>query len=138
MSEPDLMSLAVEGIESVLSLVSTAFAIISAYIAGLYFFLSRAPIGLRIAGFSLLTISLIFLGMMALGLYGLLNGADVAWRDLANTASGVTSLGGERPEWFLGLSVAEASLSIGFLAFGAVYAALAYMTFVYRWAEPGK
>ncbi|MEM9726580.1 MAG: hypothetical protein AAF909_14115 [Pseudomonadota bacterium] len=135
MNENDLLSLATDGTEAVLTLVSTAFAFISAYIAGLYFFLRKAPLALRLASFALLSVTLSFLGIIALGLLGILYGADVAWRELDATATNVTSLGGERPDFLMGLSVYEAGAASGFLAFSLLYLALGFMTFFYRWRD---
>ena len=138
MTEAELLELALEGTNGVLMLVSTAFAFVSAYIAGLYFVLRGAPFALRLAAFALISVTLAFLGVISMGLLGILFGADTAWRELGQTASGVTSLGGERPEFLLGLSVYEAGAVLGFASFGLLYIALAYMTFFYRWPETGR
>lgn len=135
MGEDALLELAMEGVGVVIALVSTAFGIISAYIAGLFFFLRRAPFTLRFAAFGLLSVTLAFMGLLALGLLGILGGADEAWRALESTVSGVNSLGGERPEILFGLSVYEAGAGLGFGSFALVYLMLAYMTFFYRWPE---
>ena len=44
MSEAEMMQGVLSSIQVVISLFSTLFALISAYIAGLYFFLRRAPL----------------------------------------------------------------------------------------------
>ncbi len=138
MSEGDLLALAVDNTDALVQLVSTAFGVVSAYIAGLFFFLNRAPLALRLAAYALLSVSLAFLGLVALGIYGIIVGADAAWRALPETASGVTSLGGERPAPLLGLSVYEAGAALGATAFASVYLALGYMTFFYRWEPPRR
>lgn len=137
MTESDLLALATDGTDAILQLVSTGFAFVSAYIAGLYFFLRKAPLALRLASFGLLSITLAFLGIVGLGLLGILFGADVAWREIGETATGVRSLGGERPAFLLGFSVYEAGAALGFAAFGLLYLALGFMTFFYRWPEDG-
>lgn len=137
MTESELLALATDGTETVIQLVSTAFGIISAYIAGLYFLLSRAPVALRLAAYLLLSICLAFLGVLALGLLGILGGADTAWRALETTTTGVRSLGGERHAALFGLSVYEIGAGLGFAAFTLVYLALGYMTFFYRWPAKG-
>lgn len=135
MSEADLLAMSIDGTDAIVQLVAAAFTIISAYIAGLYFFLRRAPLPLRLAAFGLVSITLAFLGMLAFGLFGVLVGADTAWRVLPETVSGVESLGGVRPPWLGGLSFYEAGATLGYGAFGLIYLALAYVTFVYRWQE---
>lgn len=136
MTEADLLALANDGTETTIQLVSTAFAIVSAYIAGLFFFLGRAPFLLRFVSFCLLSITLAFFGLLAFGLFGVLEGADAAWRALPETATGVTSLGGERPPALRGFSIYEVTVLLGFSAFALVYVAMAYMTFIYRWRAP--
>lgn len=133
MTEEELLGLAIGGTDAVVQIVATAFAIISAYIAGLHFFLGRSGLGLKAASFLLLSVALAFLGVMAMGLYGILGGTDAAWRALPEVASGVTSLGGERPPYLMGFSVYEVGAGLGFGAFALVYVALAYLTFVHRW-----
>ena len=59
MSEAELMQGVFSSIQVVISLFSTFFAMISAYIAGLYFFLNRAPVALKLLAFFLLSIGLI-------------------------------------------------------------------------------
>lgn len=135
MTEGELLDLAVSSTDTILQLVSTGFAFVSAYIAGLFFFLGKAPFALRFMGFALLSVALAFLGVVALGLLGILVGADDAWRELTNTATGVTSLGGERPAFLLGISVYEGGALLGFAAFGLLYLALLYLTFFFRWPK---
>jgi hypothetical protein len=62
MSEAELMQGVFSSIQVVISLFSTFFAMVSAYIAGLYFFLNRAPLALKFLAFFLLSIGLVFLG----------------------------------------------------------------------------
>ncbi len=133
MTETELLDLAIEATDNILQILSVAFGLVSAYIAGLYFFLNRAPFALRLAAFVLLSIGLAFLGVVAFGVHGILVGMDAAWRGLPATASGITSVGGERPAWLGGLSVYEAAVLLGFAVFALVYLALAYVTFIYRW-----
>lgn len=119
----------------VISVVSVSFGMISAYIAGLWLFLKDAPFALRFLAFSLLSMGLVFMGALTWGLHALLLGSDRAWMKLENTATEIPNFGGQRPDFLHGLSLYELSAGLGFLAFGAIYLALAYMTFVYRWPE---
>jgi hypothetical protein len=63
----------------VISLFSMFFAMISAYIAGLYFFLNRAPVALRLLAFALLSVGLVFLGAAAAIQQWLQESLSVAW-----------------------------------------------------------
>ncbi len=117
----------------VISIVSVSFGMISAYIAGLWLFLRRAPTSLRFIAFSLLTFGLVFMGAVAWGLHALLLGTDRAWTRLGEKATRISDFGGDRPAYLQGLSLYEVSAALGLVAFVSIYLALAYMTFVYRW-----
>ena len=54
MSEAELMQALIGSIQVVVSVFSMFFAIVSTYIAGLFFFLNRAPLSLRLLAFFLL------------------------------------------------------------------------------------
>src|SRR5262252_1884214 len=83
MSEAEMMQGVLSSIQVVISLFSTLFALISAYIAGLYFFLRRAPLVLKQLAFLLLSIGLIFLGGAAITQQRLQEGLLTAWGKLA-------------------------------------------------------
>lgn len=119
----------------VISVVSVSFGMISAYIAGLWLFLKRAPFALRLITFLLLTAGLLFMGAITWGLHELLLSTDRAWAKLSTTATEIVNFGGLRPDILQGLSLYEASAALGFIAFGGIYLALAYMTFGYRWRD---
>ena len=73
MSEAEVMQGVFSSVQVVISLFSTFFAMISAYIAGLYFFINRAPFALKLLAFFLLSIGLVFLAGAAIAL-------DRAWQ----------------------------------------------------------
>ena len=133
MSEAEILAIRNDVTGLVISVVSVSFGMISAYIAGLWLFLREAPISLRLLAFGLLSCGLAFMGALTAGLNGLLIGTDHAWAKLTTRASDIESFGDARPPWLHGLSLYEASAALGALAFGAIYLALAYLTFVYRW-----
>ena len=119
----------------VISIFSVSFGMISAYIAGLWLFLKDAPLSLRFIAFFLLTCGLVFMGAISWGLHELLLGTDRAWAKLGVTVTEIPHFGSQRPDFLRGLSLYEASAALGFVAFGAIYLALAYVTFVYRWPQ---
>lgn len=136
MSEAEILTIRNDVTGLVVSVVSVSFGMISAYIAGLWLFLREAPISLRFLAFGLLSCGLAFMGALTAGLNALLIGTDNAWAKLATHASGIDGFGDVRPPWLYGLSLYEASAALGAMAFGAIYIALAYLTFIYKW--PGS
>jgi hypothetical protein len=102
---------------------------------GLWLFLRRAPFVLRALAFLLLSCGLAFMGVLTSGLNALLLGTERAWSKLGKTAVEIPSFGSERPDFLYGLSLYEASAVLGCVAFLSIYAALFFITFVYRWAD---
>jgi hypothetical protein len=138
MSEGEILSIRNELTGLVLSVVSVSFGMISAYIVGLWLFLRSAPFGLRAVSFLLLSSGLAFMGVVTGGLNALLLGTERAWSKLGTTSVEIASFGGERPDSLQGLSLYEASAALGCAAFAAIYLALFFFTFFYRWPdEPG-
>lgn len=133
MSEGEILSIRNELTGLVLSVVSISFGMISAYIVGLWLFLRDAPLGLRLLTFFLLSCGLAFMGVLTSGLNGLLVGTERAWSKLASNSVGIPSFGAERPDILQGLSLYEASAVLGCAAFVAIYVALFFFTFFYRW-----
>ncbi|MEL6287435.1 MAG: hypothetical protein AAFQ42_10780 [Pseudomonadota bacterium] len=135
MSETDILLIRNGLTGLIISIVSVSFGMISAYIAGLYLFLRRAPFFLRLVAFAVLSFGLLFMGAIAWGMHELLIGTDIAWRDLSAPATGIANFGALRPDILQGLSFYEASAALGFIAFASIYLALFFMTFVYRWRD---
>jgi len=133
MTEADILSIRNELTGLVISVVSVSFGMISAYIVGLWLFLRQAPIVLKVLAFLLLSSGLAFMGVMTGGINALLIGTERAWSKLGTTAVGIASFGGERPDVLHGVSLYEASALLGCAAFTAIYLALFYLTFLYRW-----
>jgi Na+/phosphate symporter len=109
--------------------------LISAYIAGLYFFLRRAPLPLKQLAFLLLSIGLIFLGGAAITQQRLQVGLLTAWRKLPTPVIAVDSVLRNPIPVALppGWTFYDVGVTIGWLTAVCVYLALAYMTFIYRW-----
>lgn len=136
MSEGEILSIRNELTALVVSVVSVSFGMISAYIVGLWLFLKDAPFILRTLAFLLLSCGLAFMGVLTGGLNALLLGTDRAWHKLGANSVGIESFGSERPDFLHGFSLYEASAALGCAAFFAIYLALFYITFLYRW-PPG-
>ena len=135
MTEGELLELSQMATENILNVLSVSFGVIFAYMGGLYFFLRHAPFALRFIAFTLLSVALAFIGVVAFGVHGMLAGMDSAWRTLPENVTGIQSFGGERPAALGGFSIYEAGVMLGFSVFGLVYLALAYVTFAFRWPD---
>ena len=135
MSEPELMQGVFSSIQVVISLFSTFFTLVSAYIAGLYFFLNRAPMALKLLAFFLLSIGLIFLAGAAITQQRLQVELLAAWAKISSATIAVDAvLRNPLPILPpLGWSLYEIGLHIGWLTSLCAYLALGYMTFFHRW-----
>jgi hypothetical protein len=134
MSETEIMQALLTSIQVVVSLFSMFFAMISAYIAGLYFFLNRAPLSLKLLAFFLLSIGLIFLGVSAAIQQKFQEGLHASLSRLPSPAIAVDALRNPvsiplPPGWAL----YEVGVAIGWITALSVYLALGYMTFAHRW-----
>jgi len=136
MTEAEILAMRIGLTGLIISIVSVSFGMISAYIAGLWLFLRRAPLSLRALAFGLLSIGLFFMGFLTWGLHELMLGTDRAWSKLAQNAMEIASFGGERPDYLFGLTLYQFGALIGFAAFAAIYLVLSYLTFAYRWSGP--
>jgi hypothetical protein len=134
MSEAELMQGLYASIQAVSTIVSLFFALVSAYIAGLHYFLSRAPLALRLIAFFLLSIGLAFLGGAAAIQQSMQTGLFAALAKLSQPTIPVESLRNPIPVVLpFGLSLQDVGTAIGWTTAGSVYLALGYMTFFYRW-----
>ena len=79
-------------------------------------------------------IGLAFMGALTVGVHELLLGTERAWAKLGNTATEIPGFG-SAPIEALGLTQYEAAAALGALAFTAIYLALFFLTFFYRWSE---
>jgi hypothetical protein len=138
-SESEILQSLYSSIAAVMTLFSMFFTMTSAYIAGLYFFLHRAPLALRLLAFGLLSIGLVFLGGSAATLQKMQSGLFAAWAKLPAPMISITELRNPLPLTvpIPGISMQEIGVAIGWMTAGCVYLALAYLTFIYRWAPRG-
>jgi hypothetical protein len=134
-SKAELMEARWLGASFVLSLFSVFFGVVSAYIAGLYFVLSKATLPLRLLAFFVLSMGFLFLAGMAIGNTDLIEVMAVGWDSLdIPLAKGqvvrafMSWIGGSMQLYFIGAMLGWA---VAFI----VYIALAYLTFFYRWPD---
>lgn len=138
MSESEILQSLFEAIDAVLTVFSTFFAIVSGYVAALYFFLGRATLPLRFIAFSLLSIGLAFLGGTVTVIQRIQVGLYAAWDRLERPIIPLQDLRNPLPGLETGAwSQQEIGVAIGWAVAVAVYAALFYLTFLYRWPENG-
>ena len=137
MSESEILQSLFDAIDVVLIVFSTFFAIVSGYVAALYFFLARAPLALRTVAFALLSIGLAFLGGTVTVIQKLQEGLFAAWDRLERQIVPLQDLRNPVPGLHVaGVTQQEIGVAIGWVVAIAVYLALFFLTFVYRW--PGQ
>jgi hypothetical protein len=152
MTEAEILQLSFSANEAVASLFSIFFAIVSAYIAGLYFFIHRAPTMLKVIAFALLTIGFLFIGQSMSGIEVRILGLVEAWEGLQVKTTGLEKLNNpifpvpaqDFLDW-AGIKVMaydgnRAGIYTGWSVSMLAYVALFYATFVYRWPvneQPG-
>lgn len=145
MSEADLLQLSFATNEAMMAVFSMFFAIVSAYLAGLYFFLSRSPAPIKILAFGVLSAAFVFLGQAMAGIESRATGIIAAWKTIDNPVTGIRDLEQLAIPLPLQLVLDQqrmASLSydgftagsiMGWVVAVLVYLTLAYMTFFYNW-----
>lgn len=134
MNESEILQNLFDAITTVLTVFSLFFAIVSGYIAALYFFLAHAPFVLRTVAFALLSIGLVFLGGTATVIGRMQEGLFAAWDRLERPIVPLQDLRNPVPGLHLaGISQQEIGVGIGWGVAVAVYLALFFLTFLYRW-----
>ena len=136
MTEADFTEQIVMTMELFLLGVSVLFTLMSAYVVALYFFLRRAGIALRVWAFAFLSFTIALLGVYSVGANRHNIGLRRGLEDLA-AREGLSPLGTMAIEAQADLvnSVTIQSLWVIGLA---LYAALAYLTFLHRWPEEAR
>lgn len=148
MSEAELLQLSFVTNEAMMAVFSMFFAIVSAYLAGLYLFLNRSPMPIKVLAFALLTVAFVFLGQTMAGIESRAEGIIAAWKTIENPVTGIHDL--EQLPLPLPLKMVVRDTQIASLSYDgftagaimgwtvalAVYLALAYLTFLYRWPVP--
>jgi hypothetical protein len=135
-SEAELLQGLFASVQTVLSIFSMFFAMVSGYIAALYFFLAYAPFTLKLMAFALLSIGLVFLGGSAASIGTVQEGLYTAWEKLPSPILDIHKLRNPLPVTVnAGVSLQEVGVAIGWIVAICVYLALAYLTFIYRWPK---
>jgi hypothetical protein len=135
-TQAEILQALLESIHVVMSLYSMFFAITSAYIAGLYFFLARAPLALKALAYGVLSIGLVFLGGAASIQQKIQIGLHTAWAKQKGPIIAAEALRNPLPVTIPmppGWSHYDIGVAVGWLSAAIVYIALGYLTFFYRW-----
>jgi uncharacterized oligopeptide transporter (OPT) family protein len=136
MTEAEIVQAYLGAGQIIIGLFSMFLTMVSAYIAGLYLFLNRAPLALRVLTFALLSIGLVFLGAAAAIQQLLQHGLVAAWVKLPSPVFSIAALNNPLAVPLLGgWSLYDVGPLLGWIAAASVYVTLGYMTFVYRWKE---
>jgi hypothetical protein len=147
MTEAEILQLSFNANEAVTNLFSIFFGMVSAYIAGLYFFIHKAPATIKVIAFALLTMGFLFIGQAMSGIEVRILGLVRAWAELKQTTTGIDQL--SNPilpvpirDLLDGYGVQMASyegnrlgIYSGWVLSMLVYLALFYATFIYRWRD---
>jgi hypothetical protein len=139
-SEAEIVQALLASIQVVISVFSMFFSLASAYIAGLYFFLHRAPVVLKLLAFFLLSVGLLFLGGSAVIEQRMQEGLFAAWSKLPSAVVNVEAV--RNPVTLPlpippGTSLQDIGIGVGWITAGGVYLVLGYLTFFYRWRQAG-
>lgn len=137
MSESEILQGLFDAIDAVMTLFSLFLTMVSGYLAALYLFLYRAPFMLRLMAFGLLSIGLVFLGGTAAVIQTMQDNLFATWTRLPNPPFDIELLRNPLPLPVEINTVVQSQqqlgVGIGWFVALAVYLALAYMTFIYRW-----
>jgi hypothetical protein len=140
-SESEILDRMFDAINSVMTIFSIFFSLVSGYLAALYLFLNRAPLMLRLVAFGLLSTGLCFLGGSAAVIQKLQDGLFIAWGKLDKPNVELSAIRNPLPTSLasaLPISQQELGVAIGWSVAVAVYVVLAYLTFVYRWPSAAE
>jgi hypothetical protein len=136
MTESEILQGLFNAIQAVMTIFSLFLTMVSGYLAALYFFLNRAPFALRFMAFCLLSVGFVFLGGTAAVVQTMQDSLFAAWGKLPNPSIDIDHLRNPLPLALAGalpVSQQQLGVGIGWAVALAVYLALGYMTFIYRW-----
>ena len=131
MTEADTIPLLIEFMHVLLAGISVYFTIVSAYVVGLYAFLARAKLVLKLVAFLFFTLIFFFLMQFNYG-------AGVFQRGLVDVLVGLEATTGLSAAGQTALDSARSGMNakvrtVMWLGSLATYLALFYLTFFHRW-----
>jgi len=131
MTEADTIPLLIEFMHVLLAGISVYFTIVSAYVVGLYAFLARASMTLKLVAFLFFTLIFFFLMQFNYG-------AGIFQRGLVDVLAGLEGTTGLSAAGQTALDSARSGLNakvrtVMWIGSLATYIALFYLTFFHRW-----
>lgn len=142
MTEGEILDLLASFTDTVLVGLSVFFTVVSAYVAGLNYFVRRSPFLGRVCAFVFLTFILALLLMVMQGAQGLHDGLMASLRELSKSGlsgAGRAALANADAEimTFSGhIFSVNALVRYGlWIGMGLTYAGLFFLTFVFRWGD---
>lgn len=143
MSEGEIVDQLVEFTSILLAGVGLIFSIVSGYVVALNYFIGEARFAARLSSFFFVTLVLGMLTMVMLGAQETHAGLIARLQELHQqgqlTAAGRALLANARPEWVGAIthhaySIDDVVRTCVWAGLAMVYAGLAYLTFVHKWA----
>ena len=133
MTEAELTEQLLAANEQIYLAISVWFTVVSAYLLGLYWFLHKSSLIMRLEAFFMFSLVLAFLAVTTFGLARHSTGINLALEQLALTTElsplGKMAIEGTAKGVYLVLTRGA------FVITGAIYAGLIYLTFFHRWEE---
>ncbi len=132
MSEAELIHARIGTVSLILTVLSMMFTLVSAYLAGLHYFLRKSPLPMKLTAFAVLSLGFLFLGGITFSMQPLHDGVLLAWEQQTRTVTGVTTL---RPSPLPAGLIEVQSLGkwLGWSFATIIYLALFYLTFIFDW-----
>lgn len=142
MSEADILQALAGFTDTVLLGLSVFFTVVSAYVAGLNYFVRRSPVLGRACAFVFLSFILALLLMVMAGAQGLHDGLMAALRDLPPASvspagrAAIANADAEIMTFSGHIFSVNALVRYGlWIGMGLTYAGLFFLTFVFRWGD---
>ena len=131
MTEHEFMNLGAQAIESAGVVTATSFTLVFGYLAGLYFFVSRAPWFVKVVAFGFFTVCLVWMWAGLMGVLWLVTG--LFQRAEVSISEGHTYVALTDAQLVFWLNFNDmASVGLNFVM-GFTWLALFYATFFYKW-----
>ncbi len=133
MTEAELTEQILTISELVFIIVSVMFTVISAYIVGLYWFLRKTSLLIRLTAFGLFSFTTLVMSINGYGVYRHASGVMQALQELQakSTLSALGQMALEQAAQNVTVFVGASTFVLALL----IYLSLVYLTFFYRWPD---
>lgn len=136
MTEADITGQMTTMMELTLAGISVFFTIVSAYTVALFYFLGRAPLGLKFTAFGFFTLVMLFLAIFAFNSFNHAAALRAALVELSQTAD-LSAVGDKAiGAGAYGRGILDQLIrGMMWLGMALVYLALSFFTFFHRWPD---